>query len=34
MRGKEIDVESEQKIKTLLKDMALFAELVVSAHSE
>lgn len=33
MRGKEIDVESEQKIKTLLKDMELFAELVVSAHS-
>jgi len=34
MRGTEIDVESEQKIKTLLKDMELFADLVVSAHSE
>ena len=34
MRGKDIDVESEQNIKTLLKDMALFADLVVSAHSD
>ncbi len=34
MRGKEIDVESEEKIKTLLKDMELFAELVVSAHRD
>lgn len=34
MRGKDIDVDSEQKIKTLLKDMRLFADLVVSAHSD
>ncbi|TFG05384.1 MAG: hypothetical protein EU536_02115 [Promethearchaeota archaeon] len=34
MRGKDIDVESEQNIKTLLKDMALFAELVVTAHTD
>jgi GTPase SAR1 family protein len=34
MRGKDIDVESEQNIKTLLKDMELFADLVVSAHSD
>lgn len=34
MRGKDIDVTSEEKINTLLKDMRLFAELVVSAHSD
>jgi len=34
MRGKAIDIESEAKIKTLLKDMELFADLVVSAHSD
>ncbi len=34
MRGKDIDSESEEKIKVLLKDMRLFAELVVSAHSD
>ena len=34
MRGKDIDVASEEQIKTLLKDMRLFAELVVSAHSD
>ncbi|HUX98446.1 MAG TPA: ADP-ribosylation factor-like protein [Candidatus Deferrimicrobium sp.] len=34
MRGKDIDVKSEENIKTLLKDMELFADLVVSAHSD
>ncbi|MFX1293643.1 MAG: ADP-ribosylation factor-like protein [Promethearchaeota archaeon] len=34
MRGKDIDPTSEQQIKTLLKDMELFADLVVSAHSD
>ena len=34
MREKEIDAESKEKIKTLLKDMRLFADLVVSALSD
>ncbi|NVM53689.1 MAG: hypothetical protein HWN66_08290 [Candidatus Helarchaeota archaeon] len=34
MRSKDIDIESEEKIKILLKDMRLFADLVVSAHSD
>jgi len=34
MKAGEIDVESQDKLNVLLKDMALFADLVISAHSE
>jgi hypothetical protein len=34
MKSGEIDMESQDKINTLLKDMSLFADLIISAHSE
>ena len=34
MKAGEIDVESQDKLNVLLRDMALFADLVISAHSE
>jgi hypothetical protein len=34
MKSGEIDMESQDKISTLLNDMKLFADLVISAHTE
>lgn len=34
MKSGDIDMESQDKISTLLKDMKLFADLVISAHTE
>jgi hypothetical protein len=32
MKTGEIDIDSQDKLNTLLKDMKLFADLVISAH--
>jgi len=34
MKSGEIDMESQDKINTLLNDMKLFADLIISAHTE
>ena len=34
MKSGDIDMESQDKVNTLLNDMKLFADLVISAHSE
>ncbi|TFG08681.1 MAG: hypothetical protein EU539_01710 [Promethearchaeota archaeon] len=34
MKTAEIDMESQDKLNTLLNDMKLFADLIISAHSE
>jgi GTPase SAR1 family protein len=34
MKSGEIDMESQDKLNTLLNDMKLFADLIISAHSE
>jgi len=34
MKSGEIDMDSQDKLNTLLKDMKLFADLIISAHSD
>jgi GTPase SAR1 family protein len=34
MKSEEIDMDSQDKLNTLLKDMKLFADLIISAHTE
>jgi GTPase SAR1 family protein len=34
MKSEELDMESQDKLNTLLKDMKLFADLIISAHTE
>ena len=34
MKSGEMDVSSQDKLNTLLKDMSLFADLIISAHTE
>jgi hypothetical protein len=34
MKTGELDRESQDKLNILLKDMSLFADLIISAHSD
>jgi hypothetical protein len=34
MKSKEIDMESQDKLNVLLNDMKLFADLIISAHTD